>query len=185
MNELSGHEEDLDVEVIFALGRLTWAALNLDAQVGDFAQLILVRGRLRTPIGELLEDAMSDLRARPENLAVTQALGWCERAKRALALRNQVMHGEPVSEYPGGPGATRYLVTWPNSGGEPVKTPLDVENLDAISSELFGVVDGFEDVMDVLFGAKEIKSGSFVSRAEVRWPPRAQPKRGSPPAVDE
>jgi hypothetical protein len=90
--------EEPDDAVLLELGRLTWAAINLEDVLGTMRRALgPVPGRLdRAPPSDLIKNALEVLSAWPESETRATACKWFRAAKEALDERNIVLHSVPV-----------------------------------------------------------------------------------------
>jgi hypothetical protein len=88
-----------DDAVLLELGRMTWAAINLEDIIPTMRRAIGPEPKelSRAPASEWIKDALKLLAGWPESEAREAAIGWFESAQRALKGRNQVLHSVPVT----------------------------------------------------------------------------------------
>jgi hypothetical protein len=126
-------------DVLVELGKLTWAAINLEDAVYTVCQRIEPVDDYRSvPIGKQISQAREALRAQPDEALRAKADAWLESASRALADRNAILHAVPVTVMPLAPSITPgdldpLLAHLPrDKAREPVHTPLTVSGLRAV-----------------------------------------------------
>jgi hypothetical protein len=132
-------------DVLLELGRLTWAAINLEDDVYLVCRSVEPRGGPfdDTNIGPRIDLALKDLEKRPGNDLRHQAEQWLIEAAAALRERNAVLHsthivfiptsGQPSSATPPDPE----LVNFPRNRSSPaIHTPLTLEGLGQIHRRL-------------------------------------------------
>jgi len=91
------HDSPSD-EVLLELGRLTWAAINLEDVVYTVCQCIRPNGDYRdTPAVARIKQAREALTTQPDEKLRARADKWLEAAAQALADRHAVLHSEPVT----------------------------------------------------------------------------------------
>jgi hypothetical protein len=130
--------QQLSDDVLVELGRLAWAAMNLEDATG------LVCWSLRgaddnnvAPISQRVTDALKVLRDRLQPEARDHVIAWLEDARDVLeAQRNQVMHARPLTMIgPNGEVGDALLGVLPRAGrgGRPDRNyeerPLTAEHL--------------------------------------------------------
>ena len=85
-------------DVLLELGRLTWAAINLEDVVYTVCQCIKPTGDyLDTPAGARIKQAREELHAQTDEALRSKADAWLGAAAEALADRHAVLHSEPVT----------------------------------------------------------------------------------------
>jgi hypothetical protein len=146
-------------DVLLELGRLVWAALNLEDVVYAVCRTITPRGPFDdAPISGRIADALKTLRARPADTLRDQADTWLEAATTALEARNAVLHSTPGTFYPVPPAepmpdaADQWLVHFPRDRTRPpVHTPLTAEGLGRTRHQLEQARDGWVELAVQLF----------------------------------
>lgn len=90
-----------DDAVLLELGRMTWAAINLEDVVSSARQAIgpTPDGLARAPASEWIKDALKVLNTWPESGVRATACEWFRTAHEALEERNSVLHSVPVMVY--------------------------------------------------------------------------------------
>ena len=100
------HEPPSDV-VFVELGKLVWAAINLEDVVYSVCHVITPTDSYHDiPIGTRITDALDALSDQPDAALRSKALTWLQTARGALDERNAVMHGIPVTFVPLSPDIT-------------------------------------------------------------------------------
>ena len=99
MDENGGVSPPPSDEVLLELGRLVWAAINLEDVVFAVCRAVNPRGGPYddTPIGTRIRQARNDLEARPDPGQRAEVDAWLVAAEEALRERNAVVHGTPVT----------------------------------------------------------------------------------------
>ncbi|WP_158864262.1 hypothetical protein [Leifsonia sp. AG29] len=139
-----GTWDDLDNDVIMALGRLAWAAINVEDRARAVAEQILKSIGSKKNLGRLIDDAVALLKhdGRPQAL---HCVDWLERAKSAARQRNAVLHSIPGNLVESG---RPVLVHIPNSGGLPQNTPLEASYLNGLAEEFAAIHHGWIEAFD-------------------------------------
>jgi hypothetical protein len=85
--------EALPDDVLLELGKMTWAAINLEDVVYEVCRAVRPRGNLydSTPIGSRIDQAVKDLADRPDDELKANTRAWLVEAKGALIERNSVL----------------------------------------------------------------------------------------------
>ena len=145
---------DLDPpsDVLLELGRLVWAAINLEGDVYAVCRSIRPRDPEKRrkgrpgreafddlPIGTVISHAFEDLGTWPPSDLRSRAEAWLANARDALEERNAVVQSTPVTyaaipgEVPVDPPPGPELMNFPRSGERPmVRTSLTVDGLGEI-----------------------------------------------------
>jgi hypothetical protein len=90
--------DELPVDVLTELGRVTWAAIKL----GDYAEGICSGIDPHNPrndkrmVSTKISEAKSVLAKWPESAVRDEACAWLERARLALERRNAALHATPM-----------------------------------------------------------------------------------------
>jgi hypothetical protein len=87
--------------VLLELGRMTWAAINLEDVIPTMRRAIGPEpdGLSRAPVSARIKDALNCLARWPESVTREAAIRWLNAAERALKERNRVLHSVPVTVY--------------------------------------------------------------------------------------
>jgi hypothetical protein len=131
-------------EVLLELGRLVWAAINLEGIVYSVCRSVQPRGGPydKSNIGPRIDKARDDLLARPDDERRARADAWLAEAQAALMDRNSILHATPgtfVRVDRGGPPQESgpYFLHLPKDKTRPsVNTPLSVDALRQIRKRL-------------------------------------------------
>jgi hypothetical protein len=145
--------------VLLELGRLVWAAINLEDVVYPICRSVQPRhGPFDdAPIGARIDEALKDLQNRPDDELRRRSDAWLVEAKAALAERNHVIHGTLsilIDVFENGPPveAGRLLTHTPrNDRGGPVHTELSAEALEGIRRRLEQARDGWRELGPALW----------------------------------
>jgi hypothetical protein len=91
--------DDPDDAVLLELGRLTWAAINLEDVVPEVRRAVGPEpdNLARAPAAEWIKDALEVLSAWPASDIRETASRWFSAAREALDERNSVLHSVPVT----------------------------------------------------------------------------------------
>lgn len=92
--------------VLLELGRLVWAAMNLEDVVYPLCQSVRPRHGHFEPLlaGPRIKEALEDLGERSANELRERAAEWLVEARDALEERNAVFHGTPETFHLDGGG---------------------------------------------------------------------------------
>ena len=150
---------ELPTDAVFVeLGKLVWAAVNLEDVVYTVCHCIAPTGDYRdTPIGTRIRTARQALTAQPDHELRERADTWLEQAAVALAERNAVLHGEPVTFVPLAPEVTPgdldpMLAHFPRDRTRPmVHTPLTVAGLAAVTRRIEAAREGWDTLAGELY----------------------------------
>jgi hypothetical protein len=149
--------DDLPVDVLTELGRVTWAAIKLEDYAAGICSIIDPANPRtdRRQIGQKIKDAKKVLAGRTPSAARDEAVVWLDRARDAIKRRNAALHATPVVQI----GQGR-LGEWPLLLGEmPRKDrpyyerPLTVESLSELRSVLEDAAGGWRDLIIALGSA--------------------------------
>jgi len=150
-------------EVLLELGRLVWAAINLEDVVYTVCRSVRPRRgpSENTPIGTRINEAIADLADRPNDDLRKTANAWLEEVRRVLEERNSVVHSVPgtfVFIGEGIPTPDRpddELMHFPRDKSRPVvRTSLTVESLGAIRQQLQAARVGWADLAPKLWASR-------------------------------
>ena len=150
--------------VLLELGRLVWAAMDLEYVANVVCRCVRPRrGPFDDlPVGARINEALRDLlNERPANALRNTAEHWLREAKAALEERHTILHSIPGTFVPL-PGAEDsaasepWLMHFPALRGKgerkpPVHTRLTVENLALIRGRLGSAADGGIDLWGPLW----------------------------------
>lgn len=89
--------DEPDDAVLLELGRLTWAAINLEDVVYEIRRAVGPEpaSLARAPIAEWIKDALKKLSVWPESEIRETACHWLLAAQEALEDRNCILHSVP------------------------------------------------------------------------------------------
>ncbi len=90
--------DELPVDVLTELGRVTWAAIKLEDYAKGICSAIDPRNpRIdRRQLSARIGDAKKVLEEWPERALAAEATGWLERARLAMERRNAMLHATPM-----------------------------------------------------------------------------------------
>jgi hypothetical protein len=143
-------------DVLRALGRLTWAAINAENRARAIVETIFGGGPELGPIGTALADAINRLTGIEQEPAVLNAIAWLRSAEVALNARNTVMHSVPLVLFDRDSNGRRYesdrpaLQYVPRRGGHGVRRNLTEAALDDVSQHLESLVDTWVPIREGL-----------------------------------
>ena len=80
---------------------MVWAALNLEDVTYTVCRAVQPRHGPSddTPIGTRIDEALTDLKVRPDDGTRAEANAWLEEAKGALEDRNSVVQSTPITPF--------------------------------------------------------------------------------------
>jgi hypothetical protein len=81
-------------EVLLELGRILWAAINLEDLAEIVCSSVLGAGR-REPTGKKIKSALNEISSWVESPAREAGAQWLQRAQEALTLRHSIFHAVP------------------------------------------------------------------------------------------
>jgi hypothetical protein len=144
--------DDLPVDVLTELGRVTWAAIVLDDSAKWLCSSIQpVHPRTdRRPMSERISDALGALKDWPDSPGRDQARAWLIRARQALETRKGLLHATPlvwVGELPDGQSVRQLLGEMPHKRRPYYERPMSVEALSEVRDLLVEAKAGWRDVM--------------------------------------
>jgi hypothetical protein len=142
--------DDLPVDVLTELGRVTWAAIKLEDYTEGLCSLIDPTNPRtdKRQVSQKIKDAKRVLQGWPSSSVRDDAMAWLERASHAIEKRNAALHATPVVQL-GRPPATEqrlFLGEMPRADRPYNERPLTVESLSALRSELEDAFSGWRDV---------------------------------------
>jgi hypothetical protein len=127
--------DGLDRPTVLALGRVAWAAINLEDRATTIGEA--VKGpRGRTPIGPFLESAVTELKSKGAN-EYSGSIDWLTRTRSMLTRRNAILHSVPVTKLDPDTNVTigQSLTHFPNDGSGAIETPLSADPLNEIATD--------------------------------------------------
>ncbi len=133
--------DELPIDVLTELGRVTWAAIKLEDYIEGICSTIDPHNPRddRRQIGAKIKDAKRVLANWTEPAIQDETTAWLERARLAIERRNAVLHATPmVWVRPGGISEELFLGEMPRGTTPYTERPLTVESL----AELRSVLDG-------------------------------------------
>jgi hypothetical protein len=142
--------DDLPVDVLTELGRVTWAAIKLEDYTEGLCSLIEPANPRtdKRQLSQKIRDAMRVLEGWPSSPVRDDAVAWLERASHAIEQRNAALHATPMVQL-GRPPATErrlFLGEMPRANRPYNERPLTVESLSALRSVLEGASSGWVDI---------------------------------------
>jgi hypothetical protein len=140
--------DELPVEVLTELGRVTWAAIKLeDYTEGICSAIDPANPRTdRRPVSQKIKEAKRALANWPVSKLRDDATAWLERASQAIEERNAALHATPVV-WMGGPDHGKLLLgEMPRANRLYNERPLTVESLSMLRSLLENASSGWADI---------------------------------------
>jgi len=145
--------EDPDPAVLLELGRVTWAAVHLEAFTDRMCSLIgpaNPRSDRRT-IGRKIDDAQKVLTSWPATPARDAASTWLARARDAVYRRNATLHAVPMTWFLEGEAPRPILGEMPYRDRPYVERPITTESLVELRNLL---AEPLKDWLPVLAGVR-------------------------------
>lgn len=151
--------DDLSVDVLTELGRVTWAAIVLeDYTEGLCSSIDPANPREdRRSVGTKISDAQKVLAGWCASSTRDEARAWLDRARKAVERRNAALHATPLVWVEPGErdGLQRLFLGEMPRGSRPyVERPLTVESLADLRSVLVAAVDGWQDLLIAVDSAR-------------------------------
>lgn len=141
--------DDLPLNVLTELGRVTWAAIKLEDYVGDICRRIeQTAGQApdRRPISQKIKDAKKILTDGAPSVTSEKAIVWLERARQAVERRNAALNATPIVWIGRERNDQLGLGEMPRRGSPYVERPLTVESPAELRSALQEAADGWADL---------------------------------------
>jgi hypothetical protein len=157
--------DELPVDVLTELGRVTWAAIKLE----DYAEGIcsdINPADPRTDTRQLsrkIRDAKKALAAWLDTELRAEATAWLERARLAMERRNAALHATPMVWIKRGQRDQMLLGEMPHKGRPYTERPLTVESLAELRLVLEGAAAGWRELTLAVSAAM---TGRAVDTAE-------------------
>jgi len=145
--------DELPVDVLTELGRVTWAAIKLEDYIEDLCWHIDPADPRtdKRQVSAKIRDARRVLAARTRSAARDEAAEWLERARQAIERRNAALHATPIVWVGRERAGNRLgLGEMPRNGRPYVERPLTVESLSELRSILESAADGWRDLVIAL-----------------------------------
>ena len=144
--------DDLPIDVLTELGRVTWAAIKLEDYAESMCSFIEPANPRtdRRQVGRKIKDAQKVLASRAASATRDEAKMWLERARQAIEQRNAVLHATPLVRIePRRQGEPRrfLLGEMPRAGRSYFERQLTVESLAELRSVLESAADGWRDLV--------------------------------------
>lgn|SRR5215813_6751811 len=139
--------DDLPIDVLTELGRVTWAAIKLEDYAESMCSFIEPANPRtdRRQVGQKIKDAQKVLTGRPASATCDEAKEWLERAHQAIEQRNAALHATPLVQL--GEPQQFLLGEMPRKGRPYFERPLTVEALSELRSVLETAADGWRDLV--------------------------------------
>ncbi len=143
--------DDLPVDVLAALGRVTWNAIVLEDSVGWLCSSIqpVDPQTDNRVITKKIDEALGALKDWPDSPGRDQARAWLQRARQVLDARNVLLHARPVvwvGQMPDGVSVRQMLGEKPRNGRYSER-PMNVEALSEVADLLAGAKAGWREVL--------------------------------------
>lgn len=147
----------LPESVVQALGRVAWAAINLEDWTNSTCELALGEFDSRVRIGPHIDKAVALLEAWEQPLVLSSAIAWLVQAKQMMIRRNQILHAVPVQTI--GDDPKHWLVYFHKGDKQGyrapnVETSLTIETLLEIAFEIEATLDGWRTAHFAISGVK-------------------------------
>jgi hypothetical protein len=143
--------DDLPVDVLTELGRVTWAAIKLEDYTESLCAFIEPANPRtdKRQVGQKIKGAKKVLKSWPNSTVREDAMAWLERASRAIDRRNAALHATPVVQLGHPPASEQrlFLGEMPRSNRPYIERPLTVESLSALRSVLEVAASGWRDIV--------------------------------------
>src|SRR5262249_5998176 len=90
--------DELPIEVLTELGRVTWAAIKLEDYAESMCSFIEPANPRtdRRQVGQKIKDAQKVLTSKAPSVTRDEAMAWLKRARQALDQRNAALHATPL-----------------------------------------------------------------------------------------
>jgi hypothetical protein len=144
-----------------ALGRIAWAAINLEDWTNSNCELVLSEFDSRIPIGDHIDQAVKVARTWVHSPTTDSAIQWMLRSKELMQQWNQILHSVPVQILPDKHDAVVYFPKRDKQSGlrdAAVETSMHHDVLNAIADEFELHLDGWRDARMALNGAKRAQA---------------------------
>jgi hypothetical protein len=142
--------DELPVDVLTELGRVTWAVIKLEDYAEDLCRKIEpvdLRKADKRPVSQKIKAAKDALSSRTPSATRDSALAWLECARQAMERRNAALHATPITWIGREPGARQLgLGKMPRDGSPYAELPLTVESLSELRSVLEAAAGGWADL---------------------------------------
>ena len=138
----------LPLEVLTELGRVTWAAIQLeDYTEGVCSSVNPANPRTdKRPISRKIKDAKNVLIDWPVSKVRDDAIAWLERASQAIEERNAAFHATPLVWIGGSNEGQLLLGEMPRANRLYTERPLTVESLNMLRSTLESAPSGWAEI---------------------------------------
>ncbi len=143
--------DDLPIDVLTELGRVTWAAIKLEDYVESICSFIDPANPRtdRRQVSQKIRAAQKVLADRAASATRDKSKAWLERARQALEQRNAALHATPVvwlEPRRHGEPQRFSLGEMPRKGRPYFERPLTVEALSGLRAVLEGAADGWREL---------------------------------------
>lgn len=143
--------DDLADDVLIELGRVTWAAINLEDATKWLCLSILRDDRRERPrfIKDLIHRAQDNLGGWPQSRARRDAFAWLKRAESAIDARNGTLHATPLTWFPiDSEEPSMQMLGEPQAKRRPYyERPLTAASLSKLCLQLVEAKTGWRDVV--------------------------------------
>jgi hypothetical protein len=163
---IPGMPDDLPVDVLTELGRVTWAAIKLEDYTEGLCSTIDPANPRedRRQVSRKIKDAKRVLEGWPTSRVRDDAMAWLERAINAIEQRNAALHATPVVLLRDGAEHQLFLGEMPRASRPYNERPLTVESLSGLRSVLENACSGWVDIT-VAAGAESRRQRDSGGRA--------------------
>jgi hypothetical protein len=159
--------DEPDDAVLLELGRLTWAAINLEDVIPTVRRAIgpAPKRLASEPVSVWIKDALDALGHWPESEVRETACRWFTAARQALQERNSVLHSVPVALFIRNDdgGLTMHgqaLDHIPARKGKPVRRILLAEDqLRVVRQKLTEAREGRTEICEALYKESQQNAG--------------------------
>jgi hypothetical protein len=162
-----GMPDDLPVDVLTELGRVTWAAIKLEDYTEGLCSTIDPANPRedRRQVSRKIKDAKRVLEGWPTSRIRDDAMAWLERASNAIEQRNAALHATPVVLLRrDGAEHQLFLGEMPRASRPYNERPLTVESLSGLRSVLENACSRWVDIT-VAAGAESRRQRDSGGRA--------------------
>jgi hypothetical protein len=141
---------ELPADVLTELGRVTWAAINLENDAKMMCWFIQPSNPRtdRRQLSKKIKAAKKVLESWPPDRALAgEATEWLERARLAIERRNAALHATPLVWIEAGSPRQYFLGEMPRHQTPYTERPLTVESLAELRAVLDSAADGWRDLI--------------------------------------
>ncbi|WP_435583331.1 hypothetical protein [Amycolatopsis thermoflava] len=160
------HLDEPPADALTALGRIAWAAIELESCVIDLCSLVKpVNPRTdRRPVSKQIEHAKAVLRCWTPSESRDAAISWLDRAAVAMDRRNAALHATPMVRFGLDRRPLGYaLGEMPRAGRPYFSRPFEVDALTELRDVLSEAAAGWREIMlalDLALRADQVSAES-------------------------